>query len=207
MNREVKLKPYFCVALLYVFLAAAGVSVAQAQTDEPEPLWAYAYDTLPQSGEQRAAPVPSREQQQGRLWPGEDVEELTRPLTIEGSSATYTRLQICDAHNVIDRFPEDAPPMPDIVRYGPASLRDKPDWACGSCHLPNARGRPSNASPAGQPAAYLIQQLHDMRDGLRYSADPRKPNPPNMIRMAKAMTDQEIQEAAEYFAAIPWAPR
>jgi len=42
-----------------------------------------------------------------------------------------------------------------------------------------------------------------MRDGLRDSADPRKPNTPNMNRMTAAMTDQEIQEAAEYFAAIP----
>ena len=206
MKREIGLRQHSFLALLIVALPAAGISLAQAQTDEPVPLWAYAYDTQPEPGEPRAVPVPPREQQQGRLWPGEDAQELNKPLTIEGSSATYSRLEIRDAHNVIDWFPEDAPPMPDIVKYGPASLRGQPDWACGSCHLPNGRGRPSNASPAGQPAAYLIQQLNDMREGLRYSADPRKPNTPNMIRMAKAMTEQEIQEAAEYFAAIPWTP-
>jgi len=206
LNREIKWKQHFCVALLYGFLPAVGVSIAQAQTDEPEPLWAYAWETQPGPGDQPAVPVPPREQQQGRTWPGEDIEELNRPLQVEGSSASFSRLEIRDAHNVIDWFPEDTPPMPGIIKYGPASLRGQPDWACGSCHLPNGKGRPSNASPAGQPVAYLIQQLNDMRDGLRYSADPRKPNTPNMIRMAKAMTDQEIQEAAEYFAAIPWTP-
>ena len=75
---------------------------------------------------------------------------------------------------------------------------------CASCHLPNGKGRPENAPPAGQPVEYTIQQLKDMRDGLRYSADPRKPNSPTMNLLAAAMSDEEMQEAAEYFAAIPW---
>jgi cytochrome c553 len=77
---------------------------------------------------------------------------------------------------------------------------------CGSCHLPNGKGRPENAPPAGQPVAYTIKQLQDMRDGLRYSADPRKPNSPTMNALAAAMTDAEMREAAEYFAAMPWTP-
>ena len=88
-----------------------------------------------------------------------------------------------------------------------ASEGGAPDWACGSCHLPNGKGRPSNAPAAGKPAAYMVQQLHDMRDGLRYSADPRKPNTPNMIRMARAMTEEEIQESSEFWAAVPWTRR
>ena len=44
------------------------------------------------------------------------------------------------------------------------------------------------------------------RDGRRYTADPRKPNTPTMIALAKAMTDEEIRQSAEYFAAIPWTP-
>jgi cytochrome c553 len=206
LNRRNNKKQPLRVVLPYLFLLAMAGSPALAQTELPVPLWAFAYDTQPGPDEPRAVPVPPRPQQQGRLWPGEDADELNRPLTIEGSSATYSRLEIRDAHNVIDWFPEDTPQIPDVIKYGPATLRGQPDWACGSCHLPNGKGRPSNASPAGQPAAYLIQQLNDMRDGLRYSADPRKPNTPNMIRMAKAMTEQEIQEAAEYFAAIPWTP-
>ena len=56
------------------------------------------------------------------------------------------------------------------------------------------------------PSAYTIKQLQDMRDGLRRSADPRKPNSPTMNALAAAMTDKEMREAAEYFAAMPWTP-
>ncbi len=35
--------------------------------------------------------------------------------------------------------------------------------ACGFCHLPNGQGRPENASVAGQPAEYIVQQMRDYR--------------------------------------------
>jgi cytochrome c553 len=73
---------------------------------------------------------------------------------------------------------------------------------CGSCHLPNGRGRPENAPPGGLPAAYLIRQLEDFKHGLRYTADPRKPNTNTMIDLAKAMTDAEMKAAADYFSSI-----
>ncbi len=115
-------------------------------------------------------------------------------------------MEIRDGHNVVDWFPGDHPPMSDIMRHGPASMMDERGWGCASCHLPNGKGRPENAPPAGQPVGYTIQQLQDMRDGLRYSSDPRKPNSPTMNRLAAAMTDEEMREAAEYFAAMPWTP-
>jgi cytochrome c553 len=96
--------------------------------------------------------------------------------------------------------------MADIIKHGPASLTTQRGRGCGSCHLPNGKGRPENAPPAGQPAAYTIQQLRDFRNGLRRSADPRKPNTPSMIALAKAMTEEEMRQSAEYFAAIPWTP-
>lgn len=201
------MKQQISVALLYGFLIVIGVPVVQSQTDEPLslwapiPEWAYGYDTQPEPGDQPRVPTPGNR----ALRPGEDAEELNRLLRVEGSRATYSRLEIRHAQDVIDWFPSDYPPMADIIKYGPESLREgAPDWACGSCHLPNGKGRPSNAPTAGLPAAYMVQQLHDMRDGLRYSADPRKPNMPNMIRMAQAMTDEEIQEASEFWAAVPW---
>jgi len=184
-----------CVAMGAFFV------IAQAQ-DEPEPLWAYAWSTQPQPGDRAVPqPPPSRD-----LRPGEEPEELNRPRRVEGSSATYSRVDIRDGHNVIDWFPGDHPPMPDIVRHGPASLMEERGWGCGSCHLPNGKGRPENAPPGGQPVGYTIQQLRDMRDGLRYTVDPRKRNTPTMITLAKAMTEDEMREAAEYFAAIPWTP-
>ena len=169
----------------------------------PIPEWAYGYDSQPLPGDTPPVPRPGN----GVLLQGEDIAEIQRPLSIEGSSATFTRQEIRHAQDVIDWFPEDYPPMPDIIKYGPESLRGGPDWACGSCHLPNGKGRPSNAPTAGLPVSYMVQQLNDMRNGLRYSADPRKPNMPNMIRMAKAMTEEEILESAEFWAAVPWTRR
>jgi cytochrome c553 len=203
---EDKVKQQVRVSFLCGICAACvtlGGSFVQAQEQqEPEPLWAYAFSTPPQPGD---APdpqsYPSRD-----LRPGEDAEELNRPRRVEGSSATFSRLDIRDGHNVIDWFPGDHPPMPDIVRHGPASLMDERGWGCGSCHLPNGKGRPENAPPAGQPVGYTIQQLRDMRDGRRYTVDPRKRNTPTMITLAKAMTDEEMQQVAEYFAAMPWTP-
>ena len=184
--------------------------IVQSQKEQSQPLWApipewaYGYDSQPQPGDTASAPTPGNR----AIQYGEDAEELARLLTLEGSSATFSRQEIRHAQDVIDWFPEDYPPMPDIIKYGPEALRgEDPDWACGSCHLPNGKARPSNAATAGLPAAYQVQQMHDMRDGLRYSADPRKPNTPNMIRMVRAMTEEEIQESADFWAAIPWTRR
>ena len=180
--------------------AGSAPVIARAQDDAP--LWAYAFSTPPQPGD--AAEMPPNPIR--GLQPGEDAAEMNRRWRVEGSSAEYSRVEIRDHHNVIDWFPGDHPPMPDIMSRGPASLMDVRGWGCASCHLPNGKGRPENAPPAGQPVAYTIQQLEDMRDGLRYSWDPRKRNTPLMVALAAEMTDEEMREAAEYFAAMPWTP-
>jgi cytochrome c553 len=77
---------------------------------------------------------------------------------------------------------------------------------CGSCHLPNGQGRPENAAPAALPVTYFVRQIDDFRKGLRRTADPRKPNTNTMIDLARGMTDEEIRQAANYFAAIRWMP-
>ena len=51
-----------------------------------------------------------------------------------------------------------------------------------------------------------MRQLQDFRNGLRRSADPRKPNTNTMIDLAKAMSDEEMRLSAEYFSAIRWTP-
>ena len=197
------MKQQLGIGLLCGVGVVLGMSSVQAQdTFEAEPLWAYAWSTPPQPGDQPRAQIPpSRD-----LRPGDDPVEVNMPRRVEGSSATYTRIDIRDGHNVIDWFPGDHPPMTDIMRHGPASLMAERGRGCASCHLPNGKGRPENAPPAGQPVEYTIQQLKDMANGLRYSADPRKPNSPTMNALAAAMTEEEMREAAEYFAAIPWTP-
>ena len=189
------------LAFAALMLIAAGPPAVLAQAAyEQEPAWAYAWSTQPKPGDPRRQQTnPVRE-----VLPGEDAEELLAKHTVEGSSASYSRLEVRDGHDVIDWFPGDHPPMPDIIRHGPAATMAERGRGCGSCHLPNGKGRPENAPPAGQPVEYTIQQLKDMAAGLRYSFDPRKPNSPTMNSLAAAMTEEEMREAAEYFAAIPW---
>jgi cytochrome c553 len=74
------------------------------------------------------------------------------------------------------------------------------------CHYPNGKGRPENAGISGLPAIYFIEQMNEFRNGNRKSADPLKTNTNLMGSIAKAMTDEEIKAAADYFSSMPWTP-
>jgi cytochrome c553 len=176
------------------------VAAANIRFDH-EPLWAYGFDAPPKPGDKAQPQAPPNR----NLRPNQDATEQTRMRRLEGSAATYSLVDIRDGQNVIDWFPNDHPPMPSVVAHGPARM-GKTMRGCGSCHLPNGKGRPENAPPAGLPAAYFIRQIQDFRSGLRHTADPRKPNTNTMIDLAKAMTDDEMRQAAEYFGAIKWTP-
>ena len=193
MKQHVRVAPLLVVCAACV---AVGSSFVQAQArNEPEPLWAYAWHTQPQPGDKaapQAAPLPATTLR-GDMTP----DEQRRPRRVAGSSATYSWLEIRDGHNVIEWFPDDYPPMPNIMKLGPASLMSERGRGCASCHLPTGKGRPENAPPGGQPAAYTMQQLQDMRNDLRYQSDPRDSNTPTMIALAKAMTEDEMRESAE----------
>ena len=181
---------------------AAASEPATAVDFANQPLWAYGFLEAPKPGE-KAAPqaVPTR-----NLRPNEDPAEQTRSRQLPDSSASYSLVDIRDGSKVADWYPQDHPAMPDIIRLGPAKAGPA-RRGCGFCHLPNGLGRPENAPTAALPPAYFIQQLHDFRDGLRRSADPRKPNTNTMIELARAMTEEEIVQSAEYFAAVQWKPR
>ncbi len=121
---------------------------------------------------------------------------------LPNSSAEFTQAQISDRFGPADWYPGDHPKMPEIVAHG-----RKPDiWACSLCHYPNGKGRPENAGVSGLPVSYFIHQMNDFRNDLRKSADARKKNTNLMIAYAKAMTDEEIKAAAEYFGAMKWTP-
>jgi cytochrome c553 len=168
------------IALAAVF--AAGIFAA---SNEPIP-WAYAIPPTPPAGTPPAAAAP----------PDTSVKHL------EGSGGAFTRAQISDRFGPADWYPGDHPTMPDVVAHG-----KKPDvWACGLCHYPNGKGRQENAGVAGLPVAYFIQTMHDFKDGLRKSAEPRKNNSKLMMTFAQGMTDDEIKAAAEYFGAMKWTP-
>ena len=176
-----------------------------------QPLWAWGATEPPQPDTKQAvqgAPGVGRGRgQNANLTP----EELSRKRRASGSTIELSLADIRAAANaaggnVVDWFPDDHPsPMPTIIRRGPAAL-GKDTRACGSCHLADGSGRPENASPAGLPAGYIVRQLTDFRAGLRHNADPRKGNSNTMVMLAKAMSDDEMREAANYFSAVPWRP-
>jgi cytochrome c553 len=167
------------VALVAVLAAQAPV---MSQSLVEELAWAYAITP-------GVAPPP----------PADDGTRHSLP----GSDRQFTLDEIRARMAPADWFPGDHPPMPPIVARGREAAGI---WACGMCHYPNGKGRPENAGVAGLPKEYFIQQMYDFKNGLRTSAEPRKPNTPLMIGFAVAMTDDEIREAAEYFASMRWTP-
>lgn len=110
-----------------------------------------------------------------------------------GSAKKYTQAQIDDGFNPPDWFPEEHPPLPPIVANGSRpAVR-----ACAQCHLPTGAGHPESSSLAGLPAVYIVRQMAAFkahhRKGVRAT---------NMIAFAQAISDADVQAAAEYYAAL-----
>jgi cytochrome c553 len=117
---------------------------------------------------------------------------------LPGTDRTFTRAEVAGPAPA-DWRPDLHPAMPAIVAEGRAEVR-----ACALCHYPNGQGRPENGPVSGMPAAYIIQQLVDFQNGTRVSSEPRMGPPAAMVRLAKAMTMEEMSIAADYFASFPY---
>jgi len=119
----------------------------------------------------------------------------TKTFTAKGSK-TGMKLTMREINNQFgppDWFPDEHPAMPAMVKNGRAPhVR-----ACMLCHLPHGNGHPESASVSGLTADYIIEQMHEFRDGNRMNN-----RAPVMIEMAKDITEQELKEAADYFASI-----
>ncbi|MGQ7847751.1 c-type cytochrome [Granulosicoccus sp. 3-233] len=67
---------------------------------------------------------------------------------------------------------------------------------CAACHGADGKAiQPSYPNLAGQHAAYIAKQLTDYRDGNRVNA--------LMSGQAANLTDEDIQDLAAYYAAMP----
>lgn len=131
-------------------------------------------------------------------WPQPDPNQVVH---VPGVKKTFTVAGVNDRFNVPDWYPASHPRMPQIVAHG-----RKPDvFACGYCHLPNGQGRPENASLAGQPAAYIVNQVADMRAGRRKSSSDKMGSINAMMAVAKASNDAEVKIAADYFSKLKFA--
>jgi cytochrome c553 len=123
------------------------------------------------------------------LAPFDDKEEKSLP----GSSRKYTQAQVENDFAPPDWFPEDHPPMPAVV----ASGRSPAVKACSKCHVTTGGGHPESSDLAGLPEAYIVRQMADFKDGHRKGA-----RAGSMFPIAKAVTDEEVREAAKYYAEL-----
>jgi len=201
---------FACVALLTLGVARGPIQAQEHQApanydqEEVGPLWAWAQSAPAQPGDTFVPQNPERGSE--GLRPNDDEAEVTKLWTVTGSDQEFTRLDFRSHTIYPEWFPGDYPqPPPPVNMVGSESLGNTAR-ACSLCHLANGKGRPENAPPSGQPAAYTIQQLRDMQNDLRNTSDPRKSNPHTMVRLAKGMTDEEIVEMADFYEAIPWTP-
>lgn len=116
--------------------------------------------------------------------------EPAGPLTLPGSTKKYTSEQIDDLLNPPDWYPEEHPPAPAIITKGRGDA-----MACGACHLMSGSGHPESSDLTGLTADYIIQQMADFKAGTRKDFA-------RMNGIAKAVTDEEVKAAAEWFASL-----
>ena len=116
---------------------------------------------------------------------------------VPDSGATYSVTQLRDRFIAPVWHPGDHPPLPQVVAEG-----RKPNvFACGFCHRADGPGGPENASLAGLPAAYIVQQMADYKSGVRKTSVPKR-NIELMMSLAKDATDAEVHAAAAYFSSL-----
>ncbi len=121
---------------------------------------------------------------------------------VPDSPLGMTLSQVRDGFVSPDWHPGDHPAMPEVAVHG----RKPAVMACGYCRRAEGTGGPENASIAGLPAAYIIQQMADFKSGARSTSLPLRAPQKNMIALAKVATTAEIEEAAAYFSGLKLKP-
>jgi cytochrome c553 len=168
----------FCVKRLFLCVILASVALPARQAEPARELtlqnlsWAF--------------PMPDK-----TAPPGEDSD---KPLQhVPGSTATYTEQQI-NPYNPPDWFPDEHPPMPEVVRHGRGGVVQ----ACSYCHTAAGFGHPQSANLTGLSVDYLMSQIADFKSGARVA--------PPMDSIAKALTDEDAQLASQWFASLKTGP-
>ena len=118
------------------------------------------------------------------------AESPTTPNSVPGSTKSYMRSQIDDLNNPPDWFPDEHPPAPSIVLKGHDGA-----LACGACHLMSGSGHPESADLSGLPAEYIRRTMMDFKSGIRVEVN-------RMNTISKVMSNEEIQQAADFFAKL-----
>src|ERR1700733_9488745 len=118
------------------------------------------------------------------------TSEESGSIKVPGSSKEYTAAQIDDLTNPPVWFPDEAGSAPAIVQHGKGAV-----LACGACHLMSGHGHQESADLAGLSADYIVRTMEDFKNGTRI-------DPARMNAIAKPMSDEDIKQAAEWFAAL-----
>lgn len=117
-----------------------------------------------------------------------------KPLQhVPGSANTYTEEQI-NPYNPPDWFPDEHPPMPEVVRHGRGGVVQ----ACAYCHTAAGFGHPQSANLTGLSVEYLMGQIADFKSGARIA--------PPMDSIAKSLTDEDALSASQWFASLKTGP-
>ena len=162
-------------------LMVMTLTVAAVAQQQPAPGTPTVLPSVPAREPAWAFPV-----QAGTLPP-----EPPGPKSVEGSTKQYTPQEIDDLLNPPDWIPEAHKPAPGIVQKGHAGA-----LACGACHLMSGFGHPESADLTGFTADYFVQQMNDFKAGTRKDYA-------RMNGIAKELSDEEVRQAAEWFASLP----
>jgi cytochrome c553 len=124
-----------------------------------------------------------------------------RPLHLANSDAAFTEAELHDLFNAPDWYPTSHSAMPPIVAHGRA-----PDATPAAIAI--ARQARAARKMRRLPAAYILNQVTDIRTGARKS--PWRDSCPHstlMIHSVIHTTDEDLSAAAVYFAAQVLRPR
>src|SRR5579863_5265552 len=119
------------------------------------------------------------------------ASEATGPIHIPGSAKEFSPAEVASSSNPPDWFPGEHGPAPRIVKDETGATKN----ACGTCHLMSGQGHPESADIAGLPAEYIVRQMEYFKSGARKDDDRMGP-------IAKVVSDEDVRQAAEYFASI-----
>ncbi|HEY4305050.1 MAG TPA: hypothetical protein VGM82_11315 [Gemmatimonadaceae bacterium] len=123
--------------------------------------------------------------------------DTSKIFHVPNSTIGYTTKQIGNSFDPPDWHPTTHTNPPEIVAHG----RKPAIYACGFCHLPDGRGRPENATLAGLPSSYIVQQMMDIASGERRSASSKPSRPMELMKqMAESSTVADMKQAAAYFS-------
>jgi cytochrome c553 len=173
-ERSMRRTPWF-VSACFLLIVSAGVESRQQGGLTPEQL----------------AIVPTREPSWAFQVQHASLPPMPPgPKRLPGSAREFTMEEVDNLMAPPDWMPDEHGPAPAIVVKGRAAAP-----ACGSCHLMSGIGHPESADVSGLSAQYFVQTMMDFKSGARKDIA-------RMNGIAGALTDQEIKEAADWFATL-----